>query len=187
MKISPELLHRYYDKELSQAQALEVAKALQDDPKLRSELGELQNLSTLLRNHAVQQAESASFVGVFERIEQGITPQPTLWERFSDVWQHAPSFWRWALPLGATATAAAAVLLIGVLGTETRSTQPLTAKLPLTARAPEAPVPTGPKSSEIIEVDMGENIGTVIDIEAEDGEHVAVLWVDEPELGSESL
>lgn len=187
MKISPELLHRYYDKELSQAQALEVAKALQDDPKLRSELGELQNLSTLLRNHAVQQAESASFVGVFERIEQGITPQPSLLERFSDVWQHGPSFWRWALPLGATATAAAAVLLIGVLRTETPPAQPLSATLPVSVMSPEAPVATGPNSSEIIEVDMGENIGTVIDIEADDGEHVAVLWVEEPELGSESL
>lgn len=185
MKITPELLHRYYDKELSDAQALEVDKALRENPQLRAELGELQNLSALLRDHAVEQAKSASFAGVFERIEQGITPQPTWWERLNEAWQQRQPHWRWALPLGVSA--AAAVFLVWVLRTDSPSTPPLRAELPVSATSAEPAVATAPSDSEIIEVDMGENIGTVIDIEAEDGEHVAVLWVEEPEVGSDSL
>jgi len=44
-----------------------------------------------------------------------------------------------------------------------------------------APAPEAPRGSEIVEVDFGMNAGTHFSVEGEQGEQLAVVWIDEME------
>ncbi len=183
MKITEELLHRYHDGELSPPDTQHVAEAVDKDPMLQKQLAQLRCLTALLHTHAAQHAERAAFAGVYEDIRRAIAPKHAWWERLRVSLPERRGFWMgWALPVGATALVAAVVLLVWL--PSVRHADVPTQRI---AQVPEAdsarPRVAGPsrESSEFVEMDLGENSGTVIDIEPEAGEHVAILWVEEPE------
>jgi anti-sigma factor RsiW len=181
MKITPELLSQYHDGELSKTQAQDVADALEQNAELRKELAKLNTLSTLLRTHAMQKAEHVSFEGVYKQIQHQIQEESSVLGDLGQTWAPTHAWWKWMLPVGAAAIAAAMLLLWLPNREEMPSMVVNFSKQPPSKVQDSKVAQVTAGDSEIVEVDLGENTGTVIDIEGEAGEHVAVLWVEEPD------
>lgn len=174
--LSDELLQRHYDGELPPREDAEARAHLEHCAECRAQLAAFSRLSELLQLAAGDAARDADFQGMFERIERGArgataavgdgaraAPAPTRIRRFR----------RMAPALGALAIAAAALLMVF------RESPP----------ADEAQVdPEGeqlaslsPGRSEIVEIDFGNNAGTVFDIALADGSSVPVIWINDDE------
>jgi hypothetical protein len=96
-----------------------------------------------------------------------------------------PELWKVWIPAAAAFAAAAAVLL-AVFSTPDVEGPAVDRVAP--AVQVEEPVVTyveAPHGTEVVEVDFGQNIGTVFEVQGEAGEPIAVVWISEEDLGSD--
>ena len=98
---------------------------------------------------------------------------------------YRPETWRIAIPAFA-ALAAAATLVIWMGGDkETRMDEEIATHVETQVEDTGLTLVEPPHGSEVVEVDFGENAGTVFEVEGEAGEPIAVVWIaddawDEP-------
>lgn len=114
--ITPELLDRFFDNDLSNDEAEALAEALAKDASLAAQLDEKQALHDLVSSHLLQAAEEVDFSGfehrLFARIdaEKAVQravpadPKTGPWQWLKTWFAAGP--WAFAAPLGAAAAVA---------------------------------------------------------------------------------
>jgi anti-sigma factor RsiW len=180
-RLTPELLQRYHDGELSERATRRVEAQLAASADDQQALVRLERLGEMLRVMSEEQLAEVSFDGFEQRVALGIEQQtrPSAWERFK-VWtgeffEHRRVIW---VPSAAVATAAVAVLLILPLGPS--GPQPLGQPSGgggeiWTASTGAAPAIA--RGSEIVSVRGA--VGVPYQVENEHGELTGVAWITE--------
>lgn len=185
--VSAEDLQRYFDGELTGAQAQELASLVDASPELSAEIRQLQRMGSLVRDtlrHEAQSIPSARFEQVWDEIEHAIDiraderePQPSLWARLWESLRPA------RIPLIATLGAAALALILVRSGSEdpepvasVEPPVPNPVAVPESPRAPVLPPTTAEPAvgAEIHDLQFGGKTGRI----ARTGT-VTVLYVEE--------
>jgi anti-sigma factor RsiW len=192
-----ELLQQYFDGELAPAQAAEVEAQLGRDTNYAARYDSLLRLRELITLSAEEISSEVDFDSLYGRIEsdvQGERGAPGALERLSvlwnELWEH-----RRALALGVpvAVTAALVIVLWPDRGLAPSHPGPV-AHTPTQPQAAEAETqevtryetPTRPQqalaqNSEIVQVDFGDNTGTVFEIALADGVSTPVVWINDEE------
>lgn len=204
-----ELLMRYFDGDLSEAEAANVAARLESDADMRAKHAALSNLNKAIGANTAQVSADVDFDALYARIETGIAadaqqtapaadaeraPAPGLFERlgqFLGGLVEAPGqLW---VPAAGLAAATAVALVVSQSGTPSGGDQRSapggdeTAKLPEPPPArdnsdiPPPPPPVALASSEVVQVDFGDNTGTVFEIALAEGVSTPVVWINDEE------
>lgn len=194
------LLQRYVDGDLDSAAQQRVKERLATDPAFRAELAALERLHTLMVDSAEYQALQLDSDALFSRIsaatvaETVATSEPRPASR-SLLERLIHGFW---MPAGSVLAVAAAVLLTIYLPVDNtaleRESNPPTgerakpAAISAPAAAPASPLESQGASavmpslsSEVVQVDFGDNAGTVFDIALTGGASTAVVWINDEE------
>lgn len=179
--LSDELLQRHHDGDLSSSEEAEARAHLERCSECRAQVAALQRLRLFLQLSADEAAHDADFEGMFARIERAADgtsgSAQGKEERSAQVAQApapAPAKVRRIRPmgpaLGALAIAAAALLMVFREGppADDAGGEPQGEQLAML-----------PGRSEIVEIDFGNNAGTVFDIALEDGSSVPVVWIND--------
>lgn len=195
------LLQRYVDGDLDAADRAQMQERLAKDPALAKELAAMQKLHEILVTAGEYQASQLDSEALFARISaateaeleakpQRATQSESLWHRFLH------GFW---MPAGSVVAVAAAVLLTIYLpvdntkldkadegtkaaapeGQSQEPTPQVQSKEGPAARRVEAPRTS--VSSEVVQVDFGNNAGTVFDIALAGGASTPVVWINDEE------
>lgn len=174
-KTEDDKLQLFFDGELTPAEEAEVRRSLESSPEGAAQLREWERLREAMKTVSADWAGALDSDALFARIEADIAApvvpieppkqeQPALrvvpGGRERRVWGGV-----------ATGFAAAAAILLAVLA------------------RPEAPLdPTElvaemARGSEVLEADFGSNTGTIFEVEGGAGESLAVVWIDDEEVG----
>lgn len=171
MALDDDLLQRYYDGDLSQAEERSVRSELAQNAGARRRLDELGKLSELMRGPMFEAARELDSDALFARIEAGIQQQKALGfgERLrvlgSEWFEHKRGV---LVPAAASLAAAAAVLTIMLVPREARHTDQSAAAL--------QPI----HGTRVENVDFGQSTGTVFEVDNE-GVSAAVVWISDDE------
>lgn len=188
------LLHRLADGELDVAELAELEATLGDADRAR--IDGLHRVGDLVRLGAYEAAESLDSRKLFADIEAGIAAQeeagfgdafrvieggggavaqpsarPSL---ASDDSQVRPEGWKIVVPVAAGLLAAAVVMLVVLSGNREKTEQPAEH-----AQAPVQTVIETPAGNEVLDVDLGQNAGTVFAVQGDTGEPLAVIWIED--------
>jgi anti-sigma factor RsiW len=184
--LSDELLQRHYDGDLSSSEDAEARAHLERCAECRAQLAAFTRLTGLLQLAAADAAREADFQGMFARIERGAAAAVGDGER--------------AVPIPAARGAMTAPAIVGAPAKirRIRPMAPALGALAIAAAAmltvfrqdgPTDDVPADPEGeqlaslshgrSEIVEIDFGDNAGTVFDIALADGSSVPVVWIND--------
>ncbi|QQR91128.1 MAG: hypothetical protein IPJ88_05180 [Myxococcales bacterium] len=189
MSVDEQTLQQYYDGELPEAEMKRVEQVILNDSALQAKLESYDVLGAMLRTYADETAQAPSFGPVLRAIRSTQKPvAPSIRSRVLS-WKEfiLGSGMRLLFPAGALAMAV--LLFIFIKQDTAGEQQPVASRLPKVqtpafiakAKDKAATALANAGRSEVVEVDFGNNTGTVMDIEDVDGEHIAVLWVDDPE------
>ena len=177
--VQEELLQRYFDGELAETPAAQVAQHVQGCPHCTARHRALSGLHRAISVASEDGASGVDFEALFGRIEQGVRERssPGLGERLSMRWggravQRSRRFW---MPAAGALAAAAALLVF--LRNAPQQRQPPDAVPEATALAGEQPAPF--INSEIEQVDFGSNAGTVFEVALAEGVSTAVVWIND--------
>lgn len=191
-----EMLQRYLDGDLSEAEQSALEGQLAQDQSLSGELAALRRLHAMIVESGEFQAAQLDSEAMFARISAAVAPVET--EQAASAEKPAPSFWErlmhgglWAPAGGALAVAAALLLTIYLpmdntkLDNERPKTE-LDTPAPSTPAAPQVEAPAAPAArppvnSEVVQVDFGNNAGTVFEIALADGAVAPVVWINDEE------
>lgn len=189
-------LHRYYDGELDLLGSDDAEKRFAADEEATRELERLERLSEAMQLAFEDEAAELDSDALFAAIREGVnrvqsSPPPAL--RAIDGGaldipsqppggRDAESARRaMGLTFGVLALAAAALLIFVVAGGDLG-----VARLKPSGKQPEAIVEVQPEvvvdpppGSEVISVDFGESTGTVFAVEGEQGQPLAVVWIND--------
>ena len=170
-KTEDEKLQMFFDGELAPEEEAAVRRSLEGSPQGAAQLREWEQLRSAMKGVAadwVGELDSDALFGRIEseisapvvRIEQPKPEQPALrvvpGGRERRVWGGV-----------ATGFAAAAAIFLAVMAWPESHLDP----------APAA------RGSEVVEVDFGSNTGTIFEVEGGAGESLAVIWIDDEEVG----
>ncbi|MCG8558066.1 MAG: hypothetical protein MJD61_22680 [Proteobacteria bacterium] len=188
MAIDDNALQRYFDGELSRAEASDLEHELAADPLSAARLEQLRRLSRLMTAASDDAAKSLDSDGLFARIEavrshaagksgplaRSHPAAPNLLERvWSWIGGLAPKRQVWMPVAGATVMAAAVLLTFFVpemeLGDEVA--RPV-------GSATEPASLTG-QGSEVVVVDFGDHVGTLFEVFGADGRATPVVWIND--------
>ena len=209
-------LQRYFDGDLDEAEAADVRRALDASENDRARLAALEHLHGLLTDETLQPSlEGGEASALFDRIEASLgssveesdetAPRPAL--RVVDGGgdsgaatavegaplesgrPYRPEAWRIAVPAAVALAAAAALALFLTRDSTGTPTNDFVAQQSVRPHVedPSLTVVEPPHGSEVVEVDFGDNAGTVFEVEGSAGEPIAVVWIaddawdDEPE------
>jgi anti-sigma factor RsiW len=182
------LLHRYFDGELPASQVAAARAHLDACETCAKEHRALVRLREMISVAAVDIATELDANALFGRIEQGVRAEqtPPLWERVRVWWgefiEHHTEVW---MPLGAGLAAAAVIAVVAIRGGSPETgAGPSASQTPAVAPAPVARAPKPrPKvmlaNSEVVQVDFGENAGTVFEIALAEGVSTPVVWIND--------
>lgn len=193
-KVDEQLLHRLVDGELStsEREALEGELSEQDRARVNGirRVGDLVRLaseeaaskldsSKLLADieAGIAAKEEAGFGEAFRVIEGGggaesVDPP----QRSSTEETVRPEGWKIVVPVTTGLLAAAVVLLVVLSGQ--REAEPNHGEQ---AQRVETVIET-PAGNEVLDVDLGENAGTVFAVQGDAGEPLAVIWIEEEDV-----
>jgi len=174
-KTEDERLQMLFDGELAPEEEAAMRRSLESSPAGVEQLRQWEKLREAMQSVSTGWAGKIDSDALFSRIEAEIsTPvipveaakgqRPSLrvvpGTRERRVW-------------GAVATgfAAAAAIFLTVLA------------WPKPDRNPEVPGTTMARGSEVIEADFGANTGTIFEVEGGAGESLAVVWIDDEQVG----
>ena len=186
--LEDEKLQRYFDDELTEGESKVVRRDVAASAMEQARLGQLERLGGLLRDHAEATSEELDADALFAGISKGIAEEPNPRLR---VIEGARQKRRTGYALGAVVAIAAAVALVLLLRPPPEETDPGVAEThPFDTRHEVLVENTteiqvhAPAGSEVENVDFGGNIGTVFQVPGEQGQPLAVVWIDES-LGGE--
>lgn len=191
-----ELLHRYFDGDLDQAEAQDFELELEGSAELREQLRSLGRLREAMLVSAEEGLlDMPDEDDLFASIEETLTGEKKLGRQSLElldgglgggVRTSTPAPARGGIrTFGiALALAAAALLTVLALGDEDEvaTTPEPTVEVDVEEGA-IALIENSPMGSEVVEVDFGANTGTVFNIEGSSGQPIAVVWIsdDKPE------
>ena len=162
-------LQKYFDGELSENEAELFATELDGSAESRTELQGLEKLRSAMRTAAETWSHdldsAALFDDVMRSIDQERSRPPLRVIRGSE----RPAI-RGGIALG---LAAAAAVLIAVLSWPSSDQKAVTS----------GGVQLAARGSEVEEVDFGTNTGTVFAVEGAAGQPLAVVWINDEEIG----
>ncbi len=178
--LEDDLLQRFFDGDLTGESATQVSEHLDACQECSRRHGSLVRLRGLINMAAEDLAEEVDFDAVYGKVVAGIERRPAaglltgLRGWFDELLAKRPQVW---MPATAAAAVAAAVLITMSFpqGDETSSALPQHAE-----QRPLAPVATHASlKSEIVQVDFGQNIGTVFEITVTEGVSTPVIWIND--------
>lgn len=180
--LSEEILARYYDGELKEAERKRVEEILASSADHRLALDRMDRIGDLIRMNAEEGLANISLDGFDKRVMNSLekAPAPGLGERMRVWWseflEHRKSIW---IPAASLAGAAAAVLLV----------------LPLLSGPPPQPSPgmepsgglwqaaagqtQAPGGSEVMIVNRGQASGYEYKVLNDRGEAIGVAWIND--------
>jgi anti-sigma factor RsiW len=174
VKAEEERLQKFFDGELAPEEEEALRRELEGSPRLAAELAEMEALRTALRGAARERLVSIDSDALFARIEKELAePTPAAHEAkkprlelvaTADKLRHGRGL--------AIGLAAAAAVLLVVLARPANG--------PRSVMEHEV---TTKQGSEIVEIDFGSNTGTVFAVEGQAGRPVAVVWINDEEVG----
>ena len=180
-RMEDEMLQRYHDGELPPEEVERVRAVLQESADDAARLERLERLGDLIRLSADDVASDLSSDELFAAVKRGIVEeeQRRPGTRLRMVEGGKQSRQRTAV-VAVLALAAAGLLVYlwprdtgtSVAGTQEQRPVEETPQMPVVVDEP-------PAGSEVVEVDFGENTGTVFAVEGDAGEPIAVVWIDE--------
>ncbi len=171
LKTEDEKLQMFFDGELAPEEEAAVRRSLEGSPEGAAQLREWEQLRAAMKNATTDWAGEIDSDALFTRIESEISVPVAPIER--------PKPERPALrvvPGGrerrvwggvATGFAAAAAIFLAVMAWPEAQLDPT----PIT------------RGSEVLEADFGSNTGTIFEVEGGAGESLAVVWIDDEEVG----
>jgi anti-sigma factor RsiW len=173
-KTQDEKLQMFFDGELGPDEEAGVRRSLEGSPEGAAQLREWEQLSTAMKSVASDWAGELDSDALFARIENEISDAAAPAEEPKSEHSAAPALR--VVPGGrerrvwggvATGFAAAAAIFLAVLAWPEPHLDP-------------TPVARG---SEVLEADFGSNTGTIFEVEGGAGESLAVVWIDDEEVG----
>lgn len=164
MTIDNEQLQRYFDGELSSQEAAEVQQQLESSPQGTTELRQLTQIRSAMREAATEWASQVDSDALFGRIEQELAHAPSVPALKVIRGGGAKRVYQ---GLGFGLAAAAAILLAVFTWPESDSI------------GPDSPPVAVTRGSEVLEVDFGTNTGTVFEVKGAVGQPLAVVWIDD--------
>ena len=170
-KTEEDRLQMFFDGELAPEEEAAVRRDLEGSPEGTAQLREWEQLREAMKTVSTDWAAEIDSDALFARIESEISARVVPIERPK---QEQPALR--VVPGGrerrvwggvATGFAAAAAIFLAVMAWPESDLDP-------------APVARG---SEVLEADFGSNTGTIFDVEGAAGESLAVVWIDDEEVG----
>jgi len=174
-KTDDERLQMLFDGELAPEEEAAVRRSLEDSPRGMEQLREWERLRDSMKSVSTEWTRKIDSDALFARIEADISAPVTPMERPKRegaplrVVPGARERRLW----GAVATgfAAAAAIFLAVLA------------WPDSRQEPNDDVAAMTRGSEVLEVDFGSNTGTIFEVEGGAGESLAVVWIDDEQVG----
>jgi len=171
-KTEDETLQMFFDGELAPEEEAAVRRSLEASPEGSAQLREWEQLRVAMKSVSADWGAQIDSDALFARIEADLSapvipidrpaPAPAFREvpagRERRVWGAA-----------AIGFAAAAAIFLAVFASP--------------KGAPEEGAPTVARGSEVLEVDFGTNTGTIFEVQGGAGESLAVVWIDDEEVG----
>ena len=171
-KTEDEKLQMFFDGELAPEEEAAFRRELESSPEDAAQLRELEQLREAMQSVSADWAGEIDSDALFARIEADISApvipidrpveRPVLREvpgpRERRVWGAA-----------ATGFAAAAAVFLAVIAWPEGT--------------PQGADQLAVRGSEVLEVDFGSNTGTIFEVEGGAGESLAVVWIDDEQVG----
>lgn len=171
-KTEDDRLQMFFDGELTPEEEAELRRELEGSPENSAQLRDWEQLRAAMKSVSSDWAGEIDSDALFARIEADISApvipinrpveRPALQvvpgKRERRVWGAA-----------ATGFAAAAAIFLAVIAWP--------------EGAPRSTDPIATRGSEVLEVDFGPNTGTIFEVEGGAGEKLAVIWIDDEEVG----
>jgi anti-sigma factor RsiW len=171
-KVQDEMLQMFFDGELAPEEEAAVRRSLEASPEGSAQLREWEQLRVAMKSVSADWAAQIDSDALFARIEADLSapvipidrpvPPPVFREvpggRERRVWGAA-----------AIGFAAAAAIFLAVVASP--------------GSAPRDGSSDIARGSEVLEVDFGANTGTIFEVEGGAGESLAVVWIDDEEVG----
>lgn len=170
-KKEDEKLQMLFDGELEPHEEAAVRQSLESSPEARAQLREWQELRTAMKSASMDWGAEIDSDALFARIEADINAPPVPLRRPEP---ETPSpqvipgnFERRIWGTVATGFAVAAAVVLAVI------------TWPGSSDGPRTQI----RGSEVLEIDFGSNTGTIFEVEGGAGESLAVVWIDDGEVG----
>lgn len=167
-----EKLQMLFDGELAPDEEAALRRSLEDSPESMAQLREWEELREAMRTTSGEWAGAIDSDALFARIEAELeAPEAPVVpiEPEAPVLRMVPGGRErriWGVVAGGLAAAAAIFLAVMTWpGGSTPSDLPIA------------------RGSEVLEVDFGSNTGTIFEVEGGAGETLAVVWIDDEEVG----
>ena len=170
-KTQDEKLQMFFDGELAPDEEAAVRRDLEGSPEGAARLREWEQVRAAMKGVAAQWAGEIDSDALFARIEDEIGAPVVPIERpeHGQPALHVVPGGRERRVWGGVATgfAAAAAIFLAVMAW------------------PESHIDPAPttRGSEVLEADFGSNTGTIFEVEGGAGESLAVIWIDDEEVG----
>jgi len=170
-KTEDEKLQMFFDGELAPEEEVALRRSLEGSPDGVAQLREWERLRNAMKSVSADWAGELDSDALFARIESDISAPVVPIQQP----KQAPPALR-VVPGGrerrvwggmATGFAAAAAIFLAVMAWPESHLDP-------------APITRG---SEVLEADFGSNTGTIFEVEGGAGESLAVVWIDDEEVG----
>lgn len=176
-KTEDEKLQLLFDGELAPEEEAALRRELERSEEARSQLRDWEQLSDALQRTAKGWAGTIDSDALFARIEAEIgSTESTEDQSATETEPHGRRPSLRVVPGGrerrvwgvvAVGLAAAAAVFLAVVGGTSKQA---------------APTPMA-RGTEVLEVDFGPNTGTIFEVEGGAGQSLAVVWIDEEEVG----
>jgi hypothetical protein len=195
--LADDKLQQYFDGELPEEEMSEVRAILEESDEAQARLDALSRLHEFVNLAADADAEGLDGDAMFETISVGMKTGQSLYlikggEVESRKPPKAAEPWRFVVP--AVAVAIAAAVLFAIIGPGQGNDDDNVAE-EQTEEVEEGPTVIieeehsepmvhvePPHGTEVVEVDFGDNTGTVFAVEGEVGEPIAVVWISDEEV-----
>jgi anti-sigma factor RsiW len=170
-KTGEEKLQMFFDGELAPDEEAAVRRSLEGSPELLGQLREWERLRAAMQSVSTEWTGAIDSDALFARIEAEIQApaRSTQPERVQPPALRVVPGRLERRIWGAVATglAAAAAIFLAVI----------------TWPAKQSSDGTPVRGSEVVEVDFGANTGTIFEVEGGAGESLAVVWIDDEQVG----
>ncbi len=199
--LADDKLQQYFDGELPEEEMSEVRAILEESDEAQARLDALSRLHDLVNLAAETDAEGLDGDAMFENISVGMKTGQSMrliqgGKAESRKPPRAAEAWKFVVP--AVAVAIAAAVLLAIIGpgqggqagqddeiAEEQDTE-VEEESPTVVIEEEHSEPMvhvePPHGTEVVEVDFGDNTGTVFAVEGEVGEPIAVVWISDEEV-----
>ncbi len=176
-KIDDERLQMFFDGELAPEDEAAVRRDLESSPEGQAELREWDGIRRAMKNVSGEWTGALDSDALFARIEAEIgASAPATVER-----QHAPE--KASLPPLRVVPGGRERRIWGAVATGFAAAAAVSLAVMTWPAEPVPPHVEASRGTEVLEVDFGTNAGTVFNVEGSAGQSLAVVWIDDEEVG----